>query len=411
LVSSPGTYDIGVRATNANGTTVTDRTAVNVTRIDRSNPLLWNATLTNPVSVAVGPDRTYVLVDALASETEADDNVVYALDRDDGAVAWRTRPPVVGSFGLDYANGTLTVGGEGAAELDPATGEVRWTVTADEFVSSTVLTSETAYVRDRRDVTAVDRSTGEVRWSRRTDGDGYEPPRAGSGVVAYWSQGYNNTPGAVESPLVVRDETTGEELWRLDRDGGSPVIAGVVDGRVIAAYDGTLVAHDARNGSVLWSREMPNRSVEYGYVQELAVDDGTVYASVSDYPGQYVVAVEADGDRLWTRRTADVRGFVADGGSVYAAGGDTVRALNGTTGAVRWETPVYGGLAYDLRVPGERIVVQQRERTAVLDRTTGDRVWSETFEDTLEETIRVDDGTVFVHTEAGVYAVALDDDG
>jgi hypothetical protein len=406
LVSAPGTYEIGVRATNPNGTTAVDRTTVTVEELNLTGSLAWNTNTTGPLSVVLGSERAYVIVDGDESDTAEDgDEIVTAFDRDTGSVVWRTELPI-GGFELHHTDDTLTVSGEGAAELDPETGDVRWSVATDDYARVTE-TDETTYVLASETLTAVDRPTGDVEWTRQLAGDVYEPPAAGDGVVAYLVQ--RRDDGTIETPLVVRDADSGERLWTFERDTGLIEIAGVVDGTVITADGGTLVGRDATNGTELWSQQMPSESVDYAYVRDLAIENGTVYASVSDYPSNYVVAVGTDGERLWTRRTVETPEFAVADDTVYTAGEGRITALNGTDGTARWETFTADERPRDLEITGDRVVVRAGAVYA-LDRATGDVTWRDDPTTTGRSgRYAADDGTVLVRTVGGVYVVEVDE--
>ncbi|AXG05986.1 PKD domain-containing protein [Haloplanus rubicundus] len=408
-VQEPGTYTVGVRVTGPNGTVATDRETVTVASVDRTTPVEWNVT-DGADGIAYGPDRVFVAID---QGLEPPENAsVYALDKRTGTLEWRTEVPVDGDD-VRYANGSLAVWGEGAAAVDPVSGDVEWSVRMDGYTTLRP-TPDVFVVAGIRTVTAIDRTTGETRWSRSTDGDVYDTPVVDSGLVAYWTQNYSD--GVVRSPIVVRDAATGEVRWRLDRQGGSPVIAGFADGALIAAYDGSLVAHDATNGSVRWSREMPNRSVEYGYVQQLTLANGTVFAATSAYPETYVTAITTDGTRLWTRETRDISELLATDGSVLTASEDgRVVARNTTDGTRRWEADAELGWLWQSRLVDGHLLLRGPERATVVDVADAGTVeWQAQISvgagqniDVDGGNLRFDEGTVYVRTGGGVYAVTV----
>jgi hypothetical protein len=411
-VDEPGTYSVGVRVTGPNGTVATERETVTVASVDRTAPVEWNVT-NGADGVAHGPERVFLAIDP---GSELPENAsVYALDKRTGAIEWRTELPIDGDD-VRYTDGTLAVRGNGVAAVDPASGDVEWSVRMDGYTTLRT-TPEVFVVAGGRTVTTVDRTTGEIRWSRSTAGDVFEPPIVESGLVAYWTQG--RFDGSLRSPIVVRDAETGELQWRLDREGGSPSIAGFADGALIAAYDESLVAHDATNGSVRWSREMPNRSVGSGYVQQVTLANGTVFAATSAYPETYVTAVATDGTRRWTRETGEVAELLAADGSVFTASNNgSVVARDAATGARRWSVGgdldwlwesrlVDGSLL--LRGPGRATVVDVSDAGTVEWRVgvsvrTGQNV------EIQEADLRFDEGTVYVATGGGVYAVTVTGD-
>jgi outer membrane protein assembly factor BamB len=175
------------------------------------------------------------------------DEVVRAIDVDDGTVEWRFEAAGGNPLTPVLVDGTLVFGGiegfewaDGSGRLyglDPATGEVRWRREFPEvplgFQSSLAALDGTAFLSVQGDrVLAVDPANGETLWERAHAGDS----RASGLTVA---DGRLFVGGQVGE----RDPATGEWLWRLD------------DGRVWQlAYDdarGELVGFDVAGDRVL----------------------------------------------------------------------------------------------------------------------------------------------------------------
>jgi outer membrane protein assembly factor BamB len=175
------------------------------------------------------------------------DEVVRAIDVDDGTVEWRFEAAGGNPLTPVLVDGTLVFGGlegfewgDGSGRLyglDPATGEERWRREFPEgplgYQSSLAALDGTAFLSVQGDrVLALDPASGETTWERTHAGDS----RARGLTVA---DGRLFVGGRVGE----RDPVTGEWLWRLD------------DGRVWRlAYDdarGQLVGFDVDGDRVL----------------------------------------------------------------------------------------------------------------------------------------------------------------
>ena len=190
--------------------------------------------------------------------------VVYALNSDDGKIAWQTnvageavsRPVVSDGLVLVHtSNGML----QGLSESD---GTVQWTVNLDMPALS--LRGESAPATafgaaivggDNGRVSAVLMQQGQMIWQQR-----------------------------------ISQATGSTEIDRLSDVDTTPVI---VDGVVYAlAYNGNLTALDLRSGQIMWKREL-------GSVNDFIVDGNRIY--MVDQNDRLLALSTEGGVTLWTQ--------------------------------------------------------------------------------------------------------------
>ncbi|HJN75267.1 MAG TPA: PQQ-binding-like beta-propeller repeat protein [Myxococcota bacterium] len=189
------------------------------------------------------------------------DDVVYALDADDGELSWRyARPP-------DATRATeLTLFG--------APSPVR---VGDLLI---VGFSDGAVV-------GLSARTGEVEWERRV-GEGRYPDVIATPLV----EGSLAYVGGYSEPLVALDLEQRAVRWRLEV--GTASTPTLVDGVLYhGATDGKLRAIDAQGGEVLWTWD----SLTTGALTRPLVVDAGVFVGCSD--GSLYLVAQEDGTLLW----------------------------------------------------------------------------------------------------------------
>ena len=160
----------------------------------------------------------------------ADDGILYALSRADGAEIWQfhaltgaVSTPAVSPDAVFVA--ALDDGGSGGGRvfaLDPATGTERWRFESPSGyqVAPPTVSDGTVYAPSELDgLFALDAATGGVRWNVADFGHMTGQPPAIAGTAVYAAG--NRSIGAV-------DRTTGQRLWRIDLG------AGVENGMVVS---------------------------------------------------------------------------------------------------------------------------------------------------------------------------------
>lgn len=275
------------------------------------------------------------------------------------------------------ADGTVYVGGDRLAALDPADGSERWTYdTGPPTLSRPLIRDETAFVLsgyydghdyDDERVHAVDATTGEERWqiphgsaatlvgatadsvyvAGKDDQVGVTGERTyaldAADGTARWSHETGDVlfPGRatgsavyVGAPrgLVALDAATGEERWQARKAGPRFEL---FDETLYAPRRGGLSALDAAGGSERWRFTPPE-----SYVNAWAVVDGTAYAGT--YAGDLFALDATTGEERWHATLGEQVGAVAAGdgtaylGTVRASAAADIYAFDAASGAERW---------------------------------------------------------------------------
>jgi outer membrane protein assembly factor BamB len=237
-------------------------------------------------------------------------------------------------------SGRVIVGSaHGVRALDPLTGDEAWHytrnnarlcgLTATNGVAVAVFRTE-----DRCDeAVALNAGTGVRAWTRSVSFRGDAVLDSTDRIVLATS------PGGV----VTLDPTGDNIRWRYAAPGGCRLVGAEVGGAGVAvlqhcagATDLQLRLLDGFDGSAHWTRDLPG-AADAGV--RLVGADGPVTVLVGDE-----VQVLASGDgALMNRRPAgaDVE-QVAAANVVLLRVGDTLSALDTTSGAVVWESPAIG---------------------------------------------------------------------
>jgi outer membrane protein assembly factor BamB len=241
--------------------------------------------------------NTLFIGTSFTSEGAVDPPVIYALDLATGRQRWRT-------------------------VLDPGT-DLQWAapvVDGGQVLVADTLSHEGSAPTSH--LHALDAGTGRVRWKAdlHTGQQGFfvEPPVVAGGLVYV---------ATASRRLLALDTDSGREVWRA---GGSPVVAGVRDGLVIAALDDRLAALDTASGVRRWEVPISGR-------------------------GEHWPLLEGD--------------------TVYEASADDVTAVDAATGTTRWRVPVDPAVGPPVRVGG-RLYVATRSRLLALDASSGRPLWT-----------------------------------
>lgn len=238
--------------------------------------------------------------------------------------------------------------------VDTTSGEEQWTHEFDageRIRSSPTVTDGSVYAtaeiatdeKGETDVAvhAIDAATGEQQWAVtiKLSALGYSSPAVVDGTVYHHSE----TEGGTELELFAFDAETGERKWAVPTCSmtGSPT---VVDGTLYHSnrFDGGVVARDASTGEELWRTE---RDVHPRFGP--AVADGTVYATsvgsavygTTNDPGSVFAVDAASGELEWEHDTGEARGSpVVDADTVYVPswGDERIYAIDADEGTEQW---------------------------------------------------------------------------
>gem|GEM_PF-2082662 len=389
VVDEPGTYEVAVRVDAPNIPAATERVTITVDDVDPNVTLDWQRT---DFGGAVSLTDDTILVGAGEQDGGGESGTIRGLSRSNRSLTWETTL-FFNPYQSVIRDDTLYAAGEGVARVDIDTGDVDWSLSALNGSLRTV-EGDTVYAAGDGSITALNATTGTKRWSDPVDEYVYGVVAAGDTVVVRG-----------DSSLVARDAATGTVRWNHTWPD-SPEVKGVVDGRVLLVENANLTARDVDTGDVAWTQPLP--ATESYEVGDVTVRDGVAYVESDSWDSPSVTAVATDGEQLWSVQTGDNPGFRVRDDTVYVASSDEVTALDRQTGVAEWTTSLdldYPSVEW---VDDDRVVVDGSGNATVLDAATGDPTWRAETGYVLYAS-DYSDGTLYVGTAGGIYAVDLED--
>ncbi len=191
--------------------------------------------------------------------------------------------------------------------------------------------------------------------------------------------------GTDDGRLVALDSEDGELLWEY-RVKGAIARRPVVTKKHVLFVDGNngLYALDRFTGEWKWQyrREVPAHFALVGEARP-TVHDGRVHVGFSD--GMFVTLAAKDGAVLWTRdlapehdrfQDADASAVAHDGFVFAASAAGGLYALDAKTGAIRWIKKTSGVTHLVDAGEGDLIVAQDKGKISRLRMRDGRRIWS-----------------------------------
>ncbi|QGA81876.1 WD40/PQQ-like beta propeller repeat containing protein [Halomicrobium sp. LC1Hm] len=296
---------------------------------------------------------------------------VYAV-RADGVTRWH-EADLDGVGSLDYVAGRLYLGGQTFRALDAASGTALFETKLPEGQAySAVEHRGTIYVATNTDALyGLDADTGAIRWHASTGGD--------HDISIYQRRPLVSSPSRVRCYRSDRSALTallGEPpaihtSWQPSHQSVAVLWPAVVDGTLYRGAVGTggrstvpLIAYDLDAGQRRWHRELAS----YVYTPAVDPDVGRVYtfarpAGARTSHGTVYALDSTSGATVWSQPLDFRAGCpVIANETVYLSGpdeaGGRVVALDGSTGAVRWEAGVGDRqVSHALLSVGERLYV------------------------------------------------------
>lgn len=294
------------------------------------------------------------------------------LDSSDGGASIADWP----TDGHDLANTGYARNASG-----PATNvSARWilSVDGDDWYGDTLVENGTVYVTGDSGVRAVDDATGAVRWNSTEF-------RAEDIAIAdgtLYATGERDSDAAI----VALDTTDGSERWNETLGHTEFQTPRVANGVLLVDYEDRVRAYDADSGGFLWQSD----SADEGQGGGIAVSDGTVYLPVEIDSGGTLTGLIAlnvsDGSERWRFEVdgaMEMTPTVANG-TVYVGKGDEERtddpdprlyALDTEDGSIRWAYDAYA-TPHGVAVANGTVYAANGNSVRALDEATGESVWT-----------------------------------
>ncbi len=293
--------------------------------------------------------------------------------------------------------------------LDLDDGTIAWSFTAStNFRTTPAIADGRVYFGGGDDgiFYAVDAESGEPQWTYGTsDRLTYTTPTIVDGRV-YFGTGWGEGNGGWVYAL---DAATGALVWRTFIGAQIFFAPAVADGMVFAAsYDaGRLVALDADTGEERWA--LARDSDSFAAIPTYA--QGVVYIGTGDFDtgaGSILAVDAATGALRW-----EAAGHGDAAGSAPIVHGDLVivgsnitnwvAAYDRATGAPAWVSPI-GSAVSNGQLAADGLVVggsQQDHRAWAIDAYTGGLRWEVTLDDNVLAAPALADGRLVVATRSG----------
>jgi len=248
---------------------------------------------------------------------------VAAYDASGGGQLWRTETGITLSGGTGGGDGLVVIGGS------------------------------------KGEVVALNPKEGSERWHTSLSSEVLAPPVAADGIVVVRT---------MDGRVVGLSAADGSRLWVFSRTVPILSLRGtsaplVARGRVFVGLDsGHLVSLGLHDGHALWEAvvAVPKGRSELERMVDIDSDpllfDGTLY--VSAFQGQ-VVAVDADNGQLhWSREISSAAGLGVDRNHVYVTDEDSVVwGLDRSTGSALWRQEVLRNRALTAPTPYGNVVL------------------------------------------------------
>ena len=276
--------------------------------------------------------------------------------------------------------------------LDTETGDRRWSSDRLQSPSHPVLWGDLAVVVAQNEnadtvVVAFDRASGTRRWTREFTAQfsGFVP----AGDHLYLA--VENDSHRLEGTLTALAED-GSEVWRHERalaDHVTEAPTAGTDDVYFASRDGRLHARARDDGRANWTHRFEHPTAQQPYITDIVATTCSVITVVEGA----VKALDDDGTLVW--EAGGDHGILAtDGETLYTVdiqsrGDREVRALDATTGEVRWRKELPDTIGWPALLGTDTIYVRSDESVVALDRADGTVRWR--TDSWLDELALVDD--------------------
>lgn len=196
------------------------------------------------------------------------------------------------------------------------------------------------YTTAQGDLVCVDRDSANPRWRQKLASEIVSPAGTDDRIVVVH---------ATDGSVFAHDASEGNLLWQHDnatpvltlRGNPTPVVR---DGQVVTAFaNGELIAFDARSGVVQWEVSVGVAKGRTELERLVDVDgspvvvDDRVYAVA--YQGNLVAIDRRTGGEVWSKPVSSFNGLAVDDSKAYVSLDDgTILALNNQNGNKVWES-------------------------------------------------------------------------
>lgn len=181
--------------------------------------------------------------------------------------------------------------------------------------------------------------------------------------------------GSSTASLSARRLSDGETLWNVALSGtyGRQYMTYDEQRVYVVNFDGRLRAFDSRDGSLLWSRQLPG---QYAFSSSPTADGGSVYVAGAGSGGTLYAVSGATGDLQWTApvTNGDNSSPALDADTVYVSYAcNQAYAFDRVSGTLRWhhDGPCSGGGGATASLHDGKLYTRDFGTNLILDAATG----------------------------------------
>jgi eukaryotic-like serine/threonine-protein kinase len=291
---------------------------------------------------------------------------------------------------------------------DAIDGKRVWKIPFPLTSSSPAVGSGLLFINSFDSLYAFDARNGTLKWRKSIGSSQYTSRFSPSPV---YENGTLYT-ASFDGSLYAMEPTSGAIKWQFSNPSRKAFASSFTfrnNTIYIGADDSTLYSIDANAGTVKWKRRLGG----VVFVRP-AVDNGIVYASASNNRAYAINSTS--GVELWNNEFGGYNATIAAAnGTLYVTRGRYLFALDGMTGAVKWQREYYpsrGGFSYNER---STILVKDdvlylgslANQVAAFSAIDGDRVWTVDLYGSVYASPTLANGMIYIGSEAH-YFTALD---
>lgn len=265
-----------------------------------------------------------------------------------------------------------SVGGQFYA-IDIKNGKTLWhSKLSGGVYAEPTLDGDSVFVADRKGIVySLNKGNGIVEWQVETGMEISAKPVVVDDTIYL---------AAALRQIVAVDKLGRGKKWQTTKTGALPkmTIKGTSspvyhNGNIYVGYaDGLFLCYKASDGSVVWSRQLADKSASFTDVDTTPlIYDNIIYVSSAD--GTTFAINPSNGDTIWTIERGGANDLAVDGGDLYISGLGKLSAISLKSGNLIWEQEFEGSeLSSPATKDGMIVLADTKDKIYVINAKTGD---------------------------------------
>jgi outer membrane protein assembly factor BamB len=236
-----------------------------------------------------------------------------------------------------------------------------------------IIDEDNVFVADRKGIVyALNKESGTIEWQVETGMEISAKPLVVDDTI-YLATALRQ--------IVAVDKLGRGKKWQTVKTGALPkmTLKGTsspvyYNGNIYVGYaDGLFVCYKAQDGSVIWSKQLANKSASFTDVDTTPlIYDNVIYISSAD--GKTFALNPSNGDAVWTIERGGANDLATDGTDLYISSGfGKLSAVSLKSGNLIWEQEFEGSeLSSPSVKDGLIVLTATRDKIYVVNAKTGD---------------------------------------